>query len=761
MVLLSAAAWGTVAENTVQDGSYASVTQSGQNHPIDRITNGRPNTPEQYADQTPDAEPWDINPTPITGIQITQQPTTVGSTARVDVTWALNHVESLGRKVIAGDYFTLKVPDVFSAVPGAGRVNLQAPDGELVAECDWGLDGSQAMLKCVFTEWVESHENEAGNIYFAVQARKTMVQGDVIWEANGSQIITGIGGIIEGSDRTEFVKEYLAKDGGQIEWSVIVPVTDAFGIDGSSRIISDSFSPNQEWAEEFPRVYQLGERNLARLHDKQNMQECKIGSSESAGANCYFLWSKGEDGHSFKIELLEQAVNSFLPDHEPVIAFEVEYWTKISDEILPFCPTSQVHPDPDNICFVSNRVQLAEKVREVKRVYQKSGGAAWGDGYAALFLTKQVIGSDSLTGENFDFVYQIGEDADFKSLTPGSPVRLGDNILPHTTVTIREEAPSVPGFVWKNVTWELIKQKQDQSRPVTEILTPEEGEVSFTAEEGYLYTLRATNEFEPEGAIRLFKVDGDGQPGAFLGGAVFELWMDTNGNGTIDIDDVYIGERRTADETGMAQWGGLASGQYLLKEIEAPSGYMKSENVWIVSLQAEETDEPYSVTTQIANSRILGSVTWAKVAAGVPGDTRYLQGSEWLLTDPLGSTVVIRDCLETPYNGTDSQDTDCRPGRFLVNDLQWGEYQLQELKAPDGYQISERVIHFEIGPESGLSFDLGELANSELPTTELPGTELPTTGGIGRSHLAISVVAVLLLVAGIAVSATRHSTTKY
>lgn len=208
----------------------------------------------------------------------------------------------------------------------------------------------------------------------------------------------------------------------------------------------------------------------------------------------------------------------------------------------------------------------------------------------------------------------------------------------------------------------------------------------------------------------------------------------------------------------------VADGDYELTETTAPDGYDKSDETYrfTVANGQETWTNPSGVTSGtialIVNTRKTGSVTWNKVSSEA-SDTK-LGGSEWKLTQlstwnaaisqyeklPNGVEHAIADCVENC--GTDSfHDIASGKGEFNVTGLPWGEYQLIETKAPDGFNLTNTVTTFTIGPNNGsvsLSVDGGNIANT-------PGVTLPEAGGDGdmKIYAAGLLAAVVAIMAGL------------
>lgn len=120
-----------------------------------------------------------------------------------------------------------------------------------------------------------------------------------------------------------------------------------------------------------------------------------------------------------------------------------------------------------------------------------------------------------------------------------------------------------------------------------------------------------------------------------------------------------------------------------------------------------------------------GAVLWEKIdEAG-----KALSGSQWTLTGPSnfngGQGLAIQDCTAQEASSCTGADRDPRAGGFKIPELPWGEYQLEETKAPAGYYPLENPLVFEVSADT-LTLDLGPIEN-----TRREGPAIPLTGGLG------------------------------
>ena len=242
----------------------------------------------------------------------------------------------------------------------------------------------------------------------------------------------------------------------------------------------------------------------------------------------------------------------------------------------------------------------------------------------------------------------------------------------------------------------------------------------------------------------------------------------------------------------------LTNGTYTLKEIIAPNGFdvSKTKTYTIVIENGQVTSSNLPSAGNIENSRLTGTVNWKKTDE--TDTNKLLAGSEWKLyktrnfswdngnavytetgsTDPV---ATIKDCVNSSEKTCSAQtgqytDRDGEAGKFSIAGLEWGEYQLIESKAPDGYNIDTTPHVFRIGPAEGANVkgtwytssgfnpettaDYQKFAAFTVDggsITNTPGVVLPGTGGEGVNKMyAAGFLAVAIAVAGLALSLRRR-----
>lgn len=240
----------------------------------------------------------------------------------------------------------------------------------------------------------------------------------------------------------------------------------------------------------------------------------------------------------------------------------------------------------------------------------------------------------------------------------------------------------------------------------------------------------------------------------------------------------------------------LADGTYHLQETVAPNGYEVSDTVYTITITGgNATWSPGITDSKIANTRKTGTVKWNKVSSKY--NTEFLSGAEWKLTriktfswkngvatyvnasDDLGT---VKDCVNGESGVSDCStqsgqyvDLNGKKGKFELHGLAWGEYQLVETKAPDGFNLDSTPHTFRFGPVEGSDVNGKWYTNSQFEETtadyeesaaftvdggsitNTPGVVLPGTGGEGLNKMyAAGFLAVAIAVAGLALSLRRR-----
>ena len=153
----------------------------------------------------------------------------------------------------------------------------------------------------------------------------------------------------------------------------------------------------------------------------------------------------------------------------------------------------------------------------------------------------------------------------------------------------------------------------------------------------------------------------------------------------------------------------IADGTYTVEEVEAPAGYKKSDEVYTFTI----SDESNNVAVYFENESIDKKVTILKIdkSTGNP-----LAGAHLVVKNAAGE--VVADFVTTTEN-------------FVINGISDGEYTVEEVEAPEGYQLASDVYTFTISDETpNVTVTIENIPEVEVPFTGSSQSIFPTLFGI-------------------------------
>ena len=178
-----------------------------------------------------------------------------------------------------------------------------------------------------------------------------------------------------------------------------------------------------------------------------------------------------------------------------------------------------------------------------------------------------------------------------------------------------------------------------------------------------------------KGNIEFKKTDGAGNG---LAGAVFKLKLvEKSGTAYSTVKQMYA----ISEDQGWVSFKDVPYGVYELTEVIAPEGYVRSNETYYVSIGGATADgkKIVSVPAIWANSRTKKEFTVEKVSAD---GGELLSGAVFQVLDedkkPIDGKTI------TTFSGSDTVT------------LPLGRYFLQETAAPEGYELNEELIPFEV-----------------------------------------------------------------
>lgn len=187
------------------------------------------------------------------------------------------------------------------------------------------------------------------------------------------------------------------------------------------------------------------------------------------------------------------------------------------------------------------------------------------------------------------------------------------------------------------------------------------------------------------------------ESGELLPDAIFEV--QTSSGKTVQTNLV-------TDENGKVTAKNLAPGAYQFVETKAPNGYMLNTQPLPFTIDTTSAGKPAAVTANFVNYQ--GGVELIKIDA--EDSNKYLANAEFQLLD--SKETVLRKELKT--NGE---------GKLALNDLAPGKYFFKETKAPEGYQLSDKLVGFTIptkhnGKPKQMEIVVKNSANTPSRTTQ-------------------------------------------
>ena len=157
------------------------------------------------------------------------------------------------------------------------------------------------------------------------------------------------------------------------------------------------------------------------------------------------------------------------------------------------------------------------------------------------------------------------------------------------------------------------------------------------AEDAQVIELEVTND-PIRGSITLTKYDAD-YPDNRLTGAVFEVYRDVNGDKVLDDGDELLGEMDDEGE-GVYWMRELDAGGYLVREAEAPEGYVLDETAYYVEIT---TDGEVCVVENEAGVGFLNQPLRGALKIVKTTDDGRVEGYE--IAEPVTVTLVANETL--------------------------------------------------------------------------------------------------------------------
>ena len=195
------------------------------------------------------------------------------------------------------------------------------------------------------------------------------------------------------------------------------------------------------------------------------------------------------------------------------------------------------------------------------------------------------------------------------------------------------------------------------------------------------------------GSIRGIKVGKAGKP---LSGAVFGLFA----QGTTEFTENAAFVVTESSENGSFSFENIPYGGWLVRELEAPEGYVLSDEIFEVQITGN------NVVIELGNLKnkpVTGELELTKLDVSTG---KLLPNAGFRIKDAEGNTVVEG---YTDENGI---------VRFTLG---YGEYTYEEFSAPEGYLLDTTPHAFSISED-------GQIVKAEMTNERVPTPEIPQTG---------------------------------
>ena len=177
----------------------------------------------------------------------------------------------------------------------------------------------------------------------------------------------------------------------------------------------------------------------------------------------------------------------------------------------------------------------------------------------------------------------------------------------------------------------------------------------------------------------------------------------------------------TSAEDGSFSFARVPYGNWIVREIEAPTGFVLSEETYPVTVDADGA----VIEVEIENARIRGTVQLTKTDRDYPDNK--LTGAEF---------TVYRD-----RNGNKELDaddelvgtlTETGIGVYELSDLLYGGYFVKETKAPEGFYLDDNAYYFEITEDGKTVTVENEVGKGFVNTPQVGSLKIIKTSSDGK-----------------------------
>ena len=260
----------------------------------------------------------------------------------------------------------------------------------------------------------------------------------------------------------------------------------------------------------------------------------------------------------------------------------------------------------------------------------------------------------------------------------------------------------------------------------------------MTTDEHYMisdekYPFTFTYDGPDHEVVEIVLNDGNPIVNELIYGQIDGLKLDDEGNGLAGAVIGLFGADETeftADtailttvtvEHGYFHFTQVPYGNWIVREIAAPDGYVLSDTQYPVIIAEDGT----TLAIQITNVRILGAVQLTKVDKDYPENK--LTGAEF---------QVYRDSDGDRKLDADDKHlgalTEISIGIYQMDKLVYGGYFVQETKAPDGFYLDSNAYYFEITQHGELEIVENEAGKGFINAAQIGSLRIIKTSSDGK-----------------------------
>lgn len=216
------------------------------------------------------------------------------------------------------------------------------------------------------------------------------------------------------------------------------------------------------------------------------------------------------------------------------------------------------------------------------------------------------------------------------------------------------------------------------------------------------------------GSVRGLKKDGDGNA---LAGAVFGLFRADAEQFTAET---ALATAMSAEDGSFA-FENVPYGDWVCREIAAPTGYLMSDTAFPVTV--DENDA--LIELEFTNEQIRGAVRLTKVDKDYPDNK--LTCAEFEVYRDVNGDKALDDGDEKL-----GKLSEVSTGIYEMTDLVYGGYLVRETKAPEGFYLDENAYYFEIVEDGKIVIVENEAGKGFMNAAQVGSLKIVKTSSDGN-----------------------------